>query len=126
MAKALTVKQPRAWAIIEAGKDVENRSYRMHYRGTLFILPGLGVSKEGFEFLARHGLVPPAEPARGGIIGVVDLVDCVQGCGSIWAFPGEWHWVLENPRPVPFVPMKGQLSMFDVDLPVPRLKPRKR
>lgn len=35
---------------------------------------------------------------RGSIIGSVELVDCVQGCDSDWADPGQWHWVLRRPR----------------------------
>lgn len=31
--KALSVRQPWASAIVFAGKDVENRSLRTHYRG---------------------------------------------------------------------------------------------
>ena len=55
----------------------------------------------------------PVDPPSGGIIGVVDLVDCVEDYDSCWAFLGEHHWVLENPEPLPFVPMKGELYMFD-------------
>lgn len=35
--KALTVKQPWAWAIVRGGKDVENRSQRTKHRGRIFI-----------------------------------------------------------------------------------------
>lgn len=35
--KALTVKNPWAWSIINAGKDVENRSKPTNYRGQLYI-----------------------------------------------------------------------------------------
>jgi len=28
--KAITIKQPWAWAIVFAGKDIENRSWRTH------------------------------------------------------------------------------------------------
>jgi len=37
---ALTVKQPWAWAIAHAGKRIENRSWRMDYRGDLAIHAG--------------------------------------------------------------------------------------
>ncbi len=118
MAKALTVKQPWAWAIIEAGKNVENRKRRTHYRGPLFIHAGLQDSLEGWEWLDVRGLRLPVNPPTGGIIGLVDLVDCVRDYDSCWAMEGHYHWIVENPRPCEFVPMRGKLSMFDVDLPV--------
>jgi hypothetical protein len=33
----------------------------------------------------------------GGIVGVVDLTDCVRDHPSEWAIPGHWHWVLDRP-----------------------------
>lgn len=116
MAKALTIKQPWAWAIIEAGKDVENRSRRTHYRGPLFVHAGLQDSLEGWEWLDEMGIPLPVDPPTGGIIGLVDLVDCVQGHDSPWAMEGYYHWIVENPRRREFVPMSGKLSMFDVDM----------
>lgn len=38
--KALSVKQPWAWAIIHAGKDIEKRTWRTDYRGPLLIHAG--------------------------------------------------------------------------------------
>ena len=35
--KALSVRQPWAWAIAAAGKDVENRTWRTDYRGLIAI-----------------------------------------------------------------------------------------
>jgi len=33
------------------------------------------------------------------IIGVVELVDCLQDFHSEWAVMGHWHWCLRNPQP---------------------------
>jgi hypothetical protein len=38
--KALTIRQPWAWATIYGGKDVENRRWRTAYRGPLLIHAG--------------------------------------------------------------------------------------
>jgi hypothetical protein len=38
--KALTMRQPWAWATIYGGKDVENRRRRTAYRGPLLIHAG--------------------------------------------------------------------------------------
>jgi hypothetical protein len=35
--KALSVRQPWAWAIIYALKNVENRGWPIHYRGDILI-----------------------------------------------------------------------------------------
>jgi hypothetical protein len=122
VAKALTIKQPWAAAIFELGKDVENRKRRTNYCGPLFIHAAKEDSCEGWQWLDEHGFALPVDPPTGAIIGVVELVKCVREYDSIWAFPGYWHWVLENPETLPLVPTKGELSMFD---PIARTKSRK-
>jgi hypothetical protein len=57
---------------------------------------------------------PYVHPARGGIIGVVDLVDVVTDSTSDWAMGGHYHWVLDNARQLPFRACKGQLGLFSV------------
>jgi hypothetical protein len=49
----------------------------------------------------------------GGVIGVVDIVDCVKDHRSRWYVPGNWGFVLRNPRPIPFVKWNGALSITD-------------
>jgi hypothetical protein len=112
--KALSVRQPWAWAIIEGGKDVENRKRRTHYRGPLLIHAGLQDDLKGWQFLDEMEILLPVDPPSGGIVGVVDLVDCVEGYDSVWAQEGCWHWLLANPRPLRFVPYKGTLGLFNI------------
>ena len=139
--RALSVRQPWAWAIIHAGKDVENRTRRTHYRGPLLI----HASNSGFHGdrfvnncirIARlnpacmHEMGLPEQWAKnrghrsrspqhnfGGIIGQVDLVDCVRDHRSPWAEPELFHLVLANPRPLPFFPCPGRLQLFEVNYP---------
>src|SRR5207302_502261 len=54
--KALTVRQPWAWAIVQGKKDVENRSWRTDHRGMVAI--HAGGSREG-EPLPRGEKPPP-------------------------------------------------------------------
>ena len=54
-----------------------------------------------------------AELARGGIVGSVEIVDCVEDSDSPW-FIGRYGFVLRDPRPMPFVPWKGALGFFGV------------
>lgn len=115
--KALSIKQPWAWAILAAGKDVENRTWRTTYRGPLAIHASSRPANSVRTMIEqRYGLVIPADVPTGGIVGTVVLVDCVQNHPSEWAMAGQWHWVLRNPKPLPFAPLKGRLGVFDVDL----------
>jgi len=80
------------------------------YRGPLYIHAALtfdGGKEEKKEFLTSH---PDAN--FGGVIGIVDLVDCVKNHPSRWAIADQFHWVLTNPREVEFVRMKGKLGLF--------------
>lgn len=81
--KALTVRQPWAWAIVHGGKDVENRTQAWSYRGPLAIHAGARESQSGVHSplvqramgdAMRAGRLP-IDLAFGAFIGVVDLVD---------------------------------------------------
>ena len=120
--KAITVRQPWAWAIINAGKDIENRSWNTHFRGRVAIHAAQGMTRDeyerGYKFI--KGIKPRAKiPAyedleRGEIIGTVEIVDCVQDSSSPWFF-GEYGFVLSRPRKLPEpIPCKGALSFWDV------------
>jgi hypothetical protein len=112
--KTLTVHNPWAWAIIFGGKDTENRSWPTPYRGRLIIHAGQKTDRPAITWLNDHGIdVPVRALDRGVIIGMVDLVDCVQDSTSMWADHGAWHWVLKNPEPADFiVPTRGQLGVY--------------
>src|SRR6202161_3174427 len=114
--RALSIRQPWAWAIVEGLKPVENRSWPTNYRGPLLIHAGLREDHLGWLALDRMGIDFPDDVQTGGIIGGVDLVDCVRGYDSPWAIDGCWHWVLDAARSLPFRPMRGQLGIFNADL----------
>jgi ASCH domain len=117
--KAISIRQPWAWAIVEGWKDVENRTWPTAYRGPLLIHAGLREDNLGWLALDRMGVEFPEEVEGGGIIGVVDLVDCARDYDSPWAAPGCWHWLLENPRPLPFRATRGRLGIFHVEIADP-------
>lgn len=118
--KVLTVRQPWAWAIIHGGKNVENRSRRITYRGPLAIHAGLGFEKftmAGRLHKAMHRSQVDTELVFGAIIGTVDVVDCIQDSTSDWAIDGYWHWILANPQPLPEpIPAKGRLGLWEFDI----------
>ena len=67
------------------------------------------------EFCYRLGVeLPPFDALqRGGIVGQVDIVDCVTESLSPW-YMGAVGLVLANAKPLPFRPLKGALGFFEV------------
>jgi hypothetical protein len=58
---------------------------------------------ENIELVKReYGISVPLEVDRGGIVGVVDVIDCLEIHKSKW-FNGRFGWVLANPRRLSFV-----------------------
>lgn len=130
----ISIRQPWAWAILYAGKDVENRSWPTKHRGSILIHVGKwfrldDVRKEFALFMARRGQFgTPGSDAKmftemraqtGGIVGMATVVDCVRGHASPWAIPGQWHWVLADARPLPFHTCPGRLGIFKAEFPYP-------
>lgn len=120
---ALAVKQPWAWAIIHAGKDIENRDWQptnkdLSRRGRVAILASKGMTQEFYQeaadFMLSIGIKCPApcDLQRGGVIGAVDVVDVVTSSSSRWFF-GPRGLVLANPQPCAYVPAVGQLGYFN-------------
>lgn len=129
--KALTIRQPYAWLIINAGKDVENRSWQTHFRGTFLIHAAKARSREEYDEARRffdeqvilqldpNSHIPEIpdmdELEYGGIIGQAQLVDCVTWYYSPW-FTGPNGFILKKARALPFMPITGRLGWFDVKL----------
>jgi hypothetical protein len=110
--KALTVRQPWAWAIAHAGKNIENRDWFTHYRGPIAIHAGLG--RDDLGELPR-GVRKPDERdlVAGAIVAMADLVDIVESARSKW-FKGSYGWVLANVKPLKKpVSCKGRLGLWE-------------
>jgi hypothetical protein len=116
----LSVRQPYAWLIVNGIKTLENRSWRTHYRGPLLIHASSNRVDLTEHVLARYGargrvrMPPPEDYELGGIIGYVEIVDCVRRSDSVWKNPGGWGWVLANARPLKFKRCKGAVGFFRV------------
>jgi hypothetical protein len=112
--KILSIRQPWASLIISGIKDVENRTWRTNYRGPVLVHASLRADDiPSVDLVRYYGAFPPSDQARGGIVGVVDIVDCVRPYSSRWYAPGCWAFVLTNARKLPFVKWKGALSLSD-------------
>ena len=120
----LSVRQPWAWLILHAGKDIENRNWPTRFRGRVLIHAGKGMTRleyaEAFDLLDEIETtgklaIPTFEQLRrGGIVGEVEIVDCVYESLSPWFF-GDFGFVLRNPVALPFRPCKGKLGFFKPD-----------
>lgn len=114
--KALSVHQPWAWLIVNGYKDIENRTRKTNYRGPLLIHASKTVDNDAVRMLLDTGVqLPSRAGAVGGVVGIVELVDCVKEHDSEW-FGGPWGWVLQKPLQLEIVPMRGQLGLFEVNL----------
>jgi hypothetical protein len=117
--KAITIQQPSAWLVAAGYKDIENRVWSTSYRGPLLIHAGKQIEPEYDEFAEevlrkRRIQIPPKEKvATGGLIGIVELVDCVTHSSSTW-FGGPYGFVLRSARLIPFIPYRGQQKFFEV------------
>ena len=123
---ALSIRQPWAWLIMNGGKNIENRCWPTKVRGRVLIHAAKGVSKaewkdawdwvrvicpEAWEKGTRE--IQTGSIERGGIVGSVEIVDCVSRSDSPW-FQGQYGFVLRDPQPLPFYPCRGQLGFFKV------------
>ncbi len=137
--KALSFRQPWATLAVLGLKPVDNRPWRTHYRGRIYIH-----ASEGPEYypppyseewllsnLDDEGrkLYLATERPRGVIIGEATLVDCIKRNQtslfpeyrsefqfSTW-FLGNFGLVLKDPnRYATPIPYKGALKLFEVNL----------
>lgn len=122
--KILSVQQPWASLIVSGRKDVENRTWRTRHRGPTLIYAS---ATKGFNLRRawveqQFGFSPAVEP-RGGIIGVVTILECVTAHSSPW-FEGPIGWVLADARPLPFTPTPGHQTLRPAPLDLlARLRP---
>lgn len=115
--KALSIRQPWAWLITHGFKPVENRTWKTEHRGELLIHAGKEFDQAGLDWVLAHfpqmASRLPVTYHMGGIVGVAEVVDCVQAHTSGY-FTGPYGLVLRNAKPLQFREFKGQLGLFNV------------
>ncbi len=118
--RALSIRQPWAWLIVNGHKDIENRSWPTRFRGPVLIHAAKGMTRDEYEDAAslcnKLAVTLPAfdKLERGGVVGQATVTDCVGDSASPWFF-GKFGFVLADAKPLPFVPCKGQLMFFETD-----------
>jgi hypothetical protein len=102
--RGLTVRQPFASEIASGEATIEYRTWGTDYRGDLLITASANETREERE--EREARKMPV-PLLGCAICIVEIVDCVEA-------DGEFHWVMENPRPLPPVRTVGAQLIWKV------------
>ena len=127
--RAISVRQPHAWAIIHGGKDVENRSQRAAFQfkpaigERVLIHASKGMTAAEYAvavaFMASIGVRCPQREGLqfGGVIGSVFVRDIVSRSDSPWFRKGATALVFTDARPKPFMPVRGQTGLFWVRSP---------
>jgi hypothetical protein len=129
---ALSVKQPWAALLVAGRKTIEVRKWATRVRGRVYI----HAAKAPDDRPEAWALVPddlrPLAQLIGGIIGAADLTGCVlyrspAGFAADAAkhlnrpewfeTPRMFGFVFRGGAPIPFVPCKGNVRFFTVEVP---------
>lgn len=124
--RAISIKQPWAWAILHAGKGVENRTWSASCQAKLptrlAIHAGKTEDVEGRLYLESRGIAVPANLPKRCLVGEVTVTACqytespddAADRFGPWAF-GPWCWLLTDAQAYDEpIPCKGRLGIFEV------------
>lgn len=105
--KCLSVRQPWANLIAQGKKTIETRTWSTTYRGPLLIV---------------SSRKPDIAPAGYGLA-VIQLIDCrmmtVQDeeAACCPQYAGAYSWILNDIKPIKPFPVKGNLSIYEIEFP---------
>lgn len=140
--KALSVRQPWAWEIVQGIKVVEFRTWSTNLNESFYVHAPETVDKVYLagerSWLSRYGIVLPEDLPTGGIVGTAYLEKCVPRVeptllrrvydelfvkrpapgvaprpDSKW-FKDPYGFILKDARPLPFRRLPGRLKFFEV------------
>lgn len=143
--KALSLRQPWAWAVLTQGKRIENRQWNTKFRGLFFLHAAQGCEEaertQALNWMRLRNVAkiedcppldPPPGPAapflqRGGIVGRARLVGVLSPRCPTDAYPPgvdpRWHdheqygFILADVVALPFVPWRGMPGFFPMRAP---------
>jgi hypothetical protein len=115
--RILSIRQPWVWAIVAGHKRVENRTWSTPYRGPVLLHASLRIDQEGAGWMqGGMGLKVPPELPVGGVVGLCNLVDVIEGeKGRRYGpwFCGPYGWVLKDPIALPRpIGLPGRLRLW--------------
>lgn len=117
--RALSIRQPWAWLVVNGYKDIENRTWSARFRGRIYVHAGLRVVADDYpeqrEYVTEAGIIIPPGLPKGAIVGEVTITGCAAASDSPW-FCGPYGFTLADPLvyEIP-VPYPGRLGFFPVD-----------
>ena len=115
--KALSIRQPWAWLIVNGYKPYENRTWNTKFRGRVLIHAGKSFDRNGYDRVKDSfpeiPLPSPNQFEFGGIVGSAEIWNVATDSSSPW-FSGPYGFCLAMPEVLPFQPCKGKLSFFEV------------
>lgn len=126
--KALTLTQPWANEMVDGWKTYETRSWRTNYRGLLAIHAAIGFPVWAREFAETERALGrvPTRIARGAILGVVNVLDCIRAEEAAldvsalerhlgdYSF-GRWAWKTELVKKLDApIACRGALGLWEV------------
>lgn len=115
--KALSIKQPWAWCILYAGKDIENRTRHTSVRGVVAIHASKTIDWNAYHSLSAMGYKLPRyeDLPLGQIVGTVEIVDSVIEHKSSWKQKDTVGYVLKSPMSLDEgLECRGQLGFWNV------------
>jgi hypothetical protein len=134
-AYALSLKQPWAALVVAGRKTIEVRKWPTAVRGRVFIHAARTVDRRPTAWNWVTDEVRPLTELTGGVIGSVDLTSCIvyrtaagfaadtprHGNEPAWfAPPHMYGFTFRGASVLPFVPLKGQVRFFTVQIPEAR------
>jgi hypothetical protein len=132
--KALSIRQPWAWLVVNGYKNIENRSRSLgDHSGPLLIHASKSFAAKDFvdcynwlvENPALNHMVHILPSPKvclchlGGIVGQVNVVAKIVNIPMELMQPDTWYtgkvgYVFQDAKPLPFKRCKGQLGFFEV------------
>ncbi len=124
--KALSLSRPWDYVVLHCGEDIENRKWQAHFRGRICVHRAKSWDEDGFRWLWSHrfqlgidndvfpGLRQQQHCPQSGLVGEVDITDCVTKSASPWYF-GPYGFKLANPMAYEkIIPCRGSLKLWTV------------
>jgi len=120
--RALSIRQPWAWLIVNGHKDVENRTWLRQSLGRFLVHASKGMTRDEYfdceQFALSLGVELPSRHMldRGGIVGVATHTHVVgpNETSHAWHVTGQFGYVLKDQRRLPFVECSGMLGLWSV------------
>lgn len=129
--RVLTVRQPYAGLIAAGIKHYETRPKPTRHRGDVVIhagkhwdIPTAVLYADLRATFVNHFRGKHISMVLGVTLCIVTLTDCVPveslnpsalECAIGDYTPGRYAWILENPRPIARVEVRGQLGLWNID-----------